>query len=90
MADTATVTGYGKKDAARAKAMASAQPYLDEGYQITNETFVPEAGMGGCMLVLILIILFVTIIGILLLPFVLGAPKNGTYSITLTKFQKKE
>lgn len=88
MADTATVTGYGTKHAARSTAIASAQPYLDQGYQITNETFIPEAGMSGCMLVLILVILFVTIIGIFFLPFLLMGGKKGTYSITLTKFQQ--
>lgn len=86
MADTATVTGYGNKKTARAQAMASAKPYLGERYKITNETFVPESGMGGCMFVLILVILFVSILGILLLPFFWMSQKKGTYSITLTKF----
>lgn len=84
MADTTTVTGYGHKGTARAKAMASARPYLQQGYQITNETFIPESGMSGCMFALILIILFVTIIGVLFLPFLLQ--KKGTYTIVLTKF----
>ena len=87
MPDTATVTGYGSKNEARAQAIASAQPYLARGYQITNETFVPEGGMSGCMFALILVILFVTIIGLLLLPFLLMKQKKGTYNITLTKFE---
>ena len=40
--------------------------------------------MSGCMFALILIILFVTVIGILFLPFILK--KKGTYTILLTKF----
>lgn len=40
--------------------------------------------MSGCMFALILIILFVTIIGLLFLPFVLQ--KKGTYAIVLTRF----
>lgn len=84
MAETTTVTGYGNKSAARSKAMASARPYLAQGYQITNETFIPESGMSGCMFALILIILFVTVIGILFLPFILK--KKGTHTIVLTKF----
>ena len=44
--------------------------------------------MSGCMFALIIIILFITIIGILLLPFLLMGGKKGTYYITLTKFDE--
>ncbi len=85
MADTATVTGYGFKKAAHAQAMASARPYLEQGYQITNEVFIPEAD-NGCMIAIVLIILFVTIIGLVLLPLFFMRQKKVVCNITLTKF----
>ena len=87
MSDTAIVTGYGVKSVARGQAMKSAKSYLDQGYQITNEAFVPDGGISGCTLALLLVILFVTIIGILFLPLLLLKGKKGTYSITLSKFE---
>lgn len=88
MSDSVQVTGFGKESQARAQAHAAAQQYINQGYRITNETFVPQGGMSGCMLVLILIVLFITIIGLLLLPFLLMGEKNGTYTVTLTRFDR--
>lgn len=52
------------------------------GYQPTSQQWVADDAGRGCFWLVIIIVLFITIIGILLLPFVMGSRKRGTLTVT--------
>jgi hypothetical protein len=52
------------------------------GYQPVGQQWVADDAGRGCFWIVIIVILFITIIGILLLPFVLGGRKRGRLTVT--------
>ena len=68
----------------RAGAMfnADAMSMATQGYQPTSQQWVADDSGRGCFWLVVVIILLVTIIGIILLPFVMGGRKRGTLTVT--------
>ena len=63
---------------------ADAQVMAQHGYQPTSQQWVPDDAGRGCFWLVVVVVLFVTIIGILFLPFVMGDRKKGTLTVTYT------
>lgn len=61
---------------------ADAQRMAQAGYVPINQQWVPDDSGRGCFWLVIIIILLVTIVGILLLPFVLGGRNRGRLTVT--------
>jgi hypothetical protein len=61
---------------------ADAIGMAQRGYQPVSQQWVADDSGRGCFWIVIVIILLVTIIGILLLPFVMGGRKKGTLTVT--------
>jgi hypothetical protein len=86
MADSVTLQVSGSRGRAEQQMKQMTAPYLARGYVVTSSNWQEQGGISGCALVLILVILFVTILGILLIPFLFLRQKKGTLYVTLTKF----
>jgi hypothetical protein len=52
------------------------------GYQPTSQQWVADDTGRGCFWIVIVVILLITIIGILLLPFVMGGRNRGVLTVT--------
>ena len=61
---------------------ADALDMARRGYQPMGQQWVPDDAGRGCFWLVIIIILLVTIIGIVLLPFVLGGRNRGKLTVT--------
>lgn len=63
---------------------ADAEVMAQHGYQPTSQQWVADDAGRGCFWLVIIVILFVTIIGIIFLPFVMKDRKKGTLTVTYT------
>jgi hypothetical protein len=73
---------YGTQKEARAQFQNAAARHAAAGYQPTSQNWVEEGSSKGCLFFALIIILFITIIGVLLLPFILMGKKKGTLTVT--------
>jgi hypothetical protein len=73
---------HGTQKEARAQFQNAAARHATAGYQPTSQNWVEEGSSKGCLFFALIIILFITIIGILLLPFILMGRKKGTLTVT--------
>ena len=73
---------YGTQKDARAQFQDAAARHATAGYQPTSQNWVEEGSSKGCLFFALIIILFITIIGILLLPFIFMGRKKGTLTVT--------
>jgi len=69
-------------EAALAMFAQDARVLAAQGYQPISQQWVADDSGRGCFWLVVVIILLVTIIGILLLPFVMGGRKRGTLTVT--------
>jgi hypothetical protein len=76
----------GKYEDAQRQFREAAARYAQAGFQPTSQNWVRNGASGGCLFVALVIILFITIIGILLLPFIFMGRNKGTLTVTYAPF----
>jgi hypothetical protein len=75
----------GTYEQARAMFSQAAARYAAEGFEPTTQSWVEQGPRWGCFTCAIIIILLISIIGILLLPFVFWGRNKGTLTVTYTR-----
>jgi hypothetical protein len=73
---------HGTYEQAQSQFRVAAARHAAAGYQPTSQNWVEEGASLGCLTCALLVILFISIIGILLLPFILLRKRKGTLTVT--------
>ena len=75
----------GTHDQAQAMFRQAAARYAQAGYEPTSQNWVSQGPRWGCFSCALIVVLLISIIGILLLPFVFLGRNKGTLTVTYTR-----